>query len=140
MSQTVFNMSFTDSIIPLFLSSSLWFMGISLFFMLFLMPVTSWSPFLNKLSNAFWLMNPLSANASPRSFSNSLSIVPMLLSATFPLVNITFTISPNVLTTKNNLNPKNHPVEVLPLSANPLKTLLLCMRLLLQALIVVESA
>jgi hypothetical protein len=65
MSQTVFRISFTRAIIPLFLSSSLWLISISLFFIFDLIEVIRRSPLLRRSLIAFALMKPLSAKASP---------------------------------------------------------------------------
>ena len=104
----------------------------SLFFMLHFSPVTSSIPSLKSLSNNPCEMYPLSANNFPNTLSLSLLNTSGFLSSTLAFVSMKFKSSPLSLHIRWSLKPKYHPIVLLPISAYPLNTLFLFMRLLWQ--------
>ena len=109
------------------------------FLMLFLTLVTSWIPFMNRNSNSYLPIYPLSPQSLPLMFSINDSEYSGSRSSTLPGVNIKFRISPLSLMIRCSLKPKNHPIEHLPRWAIPLKVLWISMRWCLQTLNGVES-
>ena len=89
-----FNSSFTVSITDLFLSNILSCNSISVFFILFLIPVIKWMPSINNSSTKFLSIYPLSAYNLWRIFSTNFLSFKGCLSSTFPGVITKLRISP----------------------------------------------
>lgn len=134
-----FNSSLTVSIKALFLSRILSAILIREFFMLFLILVTSCMHLRKRVSNRACPIYPLSAHNFPFMFSRNRPCFNGSRSSTFPGVSMKFRISPLSLIIRCNLNPKNHPIELLLRSASPSNVLWINIRWLRQTRRAVES-
>ena len=115
--------SLTVSIMARFLRSSLSETDISAPFILLFNLVISCILSTNSLLNRFFPIYPLSPTSFPYINSTKALYSSGLRSSTSPGVTIKFRSSPRSLHIKCSLNPKNHPMEHLPLCAIPLNVL-----------------
>ena len=81
-------------------------------------------PLRKRFSNRAWPIYTLSAHSFPLMFFRNLPCFKGSRSSTFPGVNMKLRISPLSLIIRCSLNPKNHPMEHFPRSANPSKCLM----------------
>ena len=109
--------SFIVSMMALFLSSTLSDTDIMAPFMLFLSLVISCMPSTNSFSKRFLPIYPLSPTSLPYIRSTKALYSSRFLSPTSSGVIMKFISTPFSLHIKCSLNPKNHPIEHLPLWA-----------------------
>ncbi len=114
-----FSSSSTVSIKALFQRRILSVILIREFFILFLTLVTNCMPLRKRFSNSACPIYSLSAHNFPFMFSRNRPCFNGSRSSTFPGVSMKFRISPLSLIVRCNLNPKNHPMELLPRSQVP---------------------
>ena len=116
--------SLIHSMMYLFLSMILSYIGISLFFMFAFRPCTRCMPWSNKVSKSSFLIYPLSANTFPyKTFVNTLH-TRSSLSSTFAPVRQKVITSPESLKSRCSLKPWHRPIVPFPFFAKPANTLL----------------
>ena len=115
--------SLTVSMMARFLRSSLSESDINAPFMLLFSLVISCMPSTNNLWKRTLLIYPLSPTSFPYINSTKDLYSRGLRSSMSPGVIMKFNSSPHSLHIRCNLNPKNHPMEHLPLCAIPLNVL-----------------